>query len=234
MRTFGIALLTAIFGAVLAAVCGDFVTGAFRVSDFEGGRGMLIAFVLIPAGFILGGILGFIVARSVPGTGVGGFAKAQGIAWGASLAIALVVSGLLYWRAPRTPQLDGQDLGLELEVRFPEGRTLPDTSFTVLFTTRGFGDDRANAELDLGRASQSEGRVVIPGTASLNNQSSERFLVVNDTDGKHYWFDLPLRSHPSSKDLEWTAWWPAPGQSATRDVNGNGGFQVRYRVRKES
>jgi hypothetical protein len=56
--------------------------------------------------------------------------------------------------------------------------------------------------------------------------------VVNDREGKYYWFDLPLRAKPRAEDLEWTEWWPAPGRTATSDINRNGGFQIRYRVQK--
>jgi hypothetical protein len=44
------------------------------------------------------------------------------------------------------------------------------------------------------------------------------------------WFDLPLRARPTAADTAWTAWWPGPGERATADVHGNGGFQIRYRV----
>lgn len=232
MRTLAIAFLTGILGAVLAVVGGEITTRAHHVSDFEGGRGMLLAFVILPAGFIVGAIIGGVAAKKWPGPGFGGFAQAQLIGWGITAALALMVFGFAWWRAPRPPQVGGEDVDLAIEVRMPEGRTLPDTTFTVLFTSQGYGDDRRNADLYLDRTSMSDGRVVIPGLAILYNQSSRRYLVVNDTDGKHYWFDLPLRGRPAAKDLEWTDWWPAPGQSATRDINGNGGFQIRYRLQK--
>ncbi len=232
MRTLAIAFLCGLLGAVLAALGGEVTTRAHGVSDFEGGRGMLIAFVILPAGFIVGAIIGGVVAKKWPAPGFGGFAQAQLIGWGITAALTFLVFGFAWWRAPRPPTIDGQDVDLAIEVRMPEGRSVPDTSFTVLFPTQGYGDDRRNADLQLDRTSVSEGRVVIPGMAILYNQSSRRYLIVNDTDGKHYWFDLPLRGHPSAKDLEWTAWWPAPGEAATRDINGNGGFQIRYRVQK--
>ena len=148
--------------------------------------------------------------------------------------IAMLVFGFSIWRAPRLPTIDGQSLNLAFEVRMPEGRTAPtgDDEFSVLMTSRGSGDDRRNADLVLDSTSLSEGRVVVPATAPLRTTTSQRFLVVNDTGGKHYWFDLPLAAKPGPDDERWTEWWPAPGQSATADVNGNGGFQIRFRVQK--
>jgi len=46
-----VALLNAIITAVVTIPVADKVTKAHGVSDFEGGRGMAIAFILIPAGF---------------------------------------------------------------------------------------------------------------------------------------------------------------------------------------
>lgn len=234
MRTVLIALINGLAGTVLGFIGGDLATRAHNVSNFEGGRAMGIVFLIVPAGFIGAAIIGVIVAHKMPEPGMAGFAKAQGVALLLAIAVATLVFGYSIWRAPRQPMLDGQALHLEFEVRMPEGRSVPqpDDNFTVLMTSRGSGDDRHNAELNLDSAATSEGRTVIPAKALLHTTTTQRFLVVNDTGGKYYWFDLPLRARPNVEDLEWTDWWPAPGRTATADINGNGGFQIRYRVQK--
>ena len=50
MRTFFIALVTAVAAAVLACFGGDLATQAHGVSNMEAGRAMLIVFVIAPAG----------------------------------------------------------------------------------------------------------------------------------------------------------------------------------------
>lgn len=234
MRTVLIALINGVAGAILGFIGGDLSTRAHNVSNFEGGRAMGIAFLIVPASFMVAVILGVIAALKIPEPGFSGYAKAQGVALLGAVLLATVVFGYSIWRAPRPPLLDGQTLNLEFEVRMPEGRTAPgpEDKFSVLMTSRGYGDDRHNADLKLDSTSTSDGRVVIPASAFLYTTTSQRFLVVNDPAGKYYWFDLPLRAKPNAADLEWTAWWPAPGQTATVDVNGNGGFQIRYRVQK--
>jgi len=234
MRTLLIALLTGAVGAVLAVIGGDMATRAHHVSNMEGGRGMLVVFAIAPAGALLGIIIGFVVARSVPGSGLAGFAKAQGIAGVLMAAVSVLVFGFALWRAPRPPQLEGRSLALELEVRFPAGRGIPDSTgdFSLLLLSRGYGDDRHNAELKLDATTKSDGRVVIPGSALLYTTTRQRFLVVSDVGGQHYWFDLPLRARPRAADESWTDWWPQPGETATSDIHGNGGFQIRYRVQK--
>lgn len=232
MRTVLIALINGLAGVILGFIGGDLATRAHNVSNFEGGRAMGIVFLIAPAGFIGAAIIGVIVAHRMPDPGMAGFAKAQGVALLGAIGVATAVFGFSIWRAPRLPMLDGQTLNLEFEVRMPEGRTVPQPqdTFTVLMTSRGSGDDRHNAELKLDSTRSSEGRVVIPANAILRTTTAQRFLVVNDIGGKYYWFDLPLRARPNVKDLEWTDWSPAPGRTATVDINGNGGFQIRYRV----
>lgn len=234
MRTLLISLLTGALGAILAFIGGDMATRAHGVSNMEGGRAMAVAFLIGPAGCIVGIIVGIIVAKHSAAPAFAGFARAQGLAWLITAALAILVFGYAIWRAPRAPQLDGQSLNLEFEVRMPEGRSAPDSGagFTVLMTSRGSGDDRKNADLRLDSTTLSEGRVVIPASAFLYTTTTQRFLVINDVGDKHYWFDLPLRASPRSEDESWTGWWPQPGQQATADINGNGGFQIRYRVAK--
>jgi MFS family permease len=234
VRTVLIALINGVAGAILGFIGGDLATRAHNVSNFEGGRAMGIVFLIAPAGFVGAAIIGVLVASKIPDPGISGYAKAQGVALLIAVVIAMLVFGFSIWRAPRLPTIDGQSLNLAFEVRMPEGRTAPtgDDEFSVLMTSRGSGDDRRNADLVLDSTSLSEGRVVVPATAPLRTTTSQRFLVVNDTGGKHYWFDLPLAAKPGPDDERWTEWWPAPGQSATADVNGNGGFQIRFRVQK--
>jgi MFS family permease len=236
LRTVLIGLLNGVAGAILGFIGGDLATRAHNVSNFEGGRAMGIVFLIVPASAIAAAVIGVVVALKVPAPGMGGFARAQGIALLLAIVIAAAVFGYVIWRAPVLPTIDGRTLNLEFEVRMPEGRTVPgpDDGFTVLMTSRGSGDDRHHAELRLDSAGTSAGRVVIPARGLLYTSKTQRFLVVNDTGGKSYWFDLPLRAKPRAEDQQWTEWWPAPGQSATRDITGNGGFQIRYRVRKVS
>ena len=236
MRTVLIALINGVAGAILGFIGGDLATRAHNVSNFEGGRAMGIVFLIVPASFVGAAIIGVIVAHRFPQPGMDGFAKAQGIALLGAVVVAAAVFGFAIWRAPRVPMLDGQALALEFEVRMPEGRTVPtaEDDFTILMTSRGSGDDRRNADLLLNSTKTSDGRVVIPANGRLFTSTTQRFLVINDRGEKHYWFDLPLRAEPKAEDLEWTDWWPAPGQTATSDINGNGGFQIRYRVQKVS
>ena len=233
MRTLLVAILTAAFGLLAGGFGGEWATRAHGMSDFEGGRGMFIAFVLAPLGALVGLIVGVVVSRRIGGAGPAAFGRAQGLALAITATLAFVASALAVWVAPETPMIDGKPLALELEVRMPPGRQAPpDTTagFTVLFYEPR-GDHRRNAVLRLDSIRVSESREVIPGTAELNVVTRLRHVVINDGPDNHYWFDLPLRARPKPADEAWIDWWPGPGQPASADVRGTGGFQIRYRVR---
>ena len=100
-----IAFLTAIAGGILSVVASLYLTELYHVSNFEGGRGMLIFFALAPLGLIVGFTIGLVVGLRSRGAGFGGFAKAQGIALGIAIGLAAVVSGILYLAADHPPNL---------------------------------------------------------------------------------------------------------------------------------
>src|SRR2546430_17627091 len=99
LRVIAIAFLTAVAGGVLSVVASLYLTELYHVSNFEGGRGMLIFFALAPLGLIVGFIVGLVVALRSRGTGFGGFAKAQGVALGVAIGLPSVVSGIFYLAA---------------------------------------------------------------------------------------------------------------------------------------
>src|SRR5947207_9984176 len=112
LRVIVVAFLTAIAGAVLSVVASLYLTELYHVSNFEGGRGMLIFFALAPLGLIIGFIIGLVVALHSRGAGFGGFAKAQGIALGIALGLAAIVSGVLDLDADHPHKLDDHALAL--------------------------------------------------------------------------------------------------------------------------
>jgi MFS family permease len=119
LRVISIAFLTAIAGAALSLVAWLYLTELYHVSNFEGGRGMLMFFALAPLGLMVGFISGLVVALRSRGTGFGGFAKAQVIALGIVIGLGAIVSGILFLAADHPPKLDGKSLALELELKIP-------------------------------------------------------------------------------------------------------------------
>jgi MFS family permease len=87
LRVIAIAFLTALAGGILSVVASLYLTELYHVSNFEGGRGMLMFFARAPLGLVVGFIIGLIIALRSRGTGFGGFAKAQGVALGIAIGL---------------------------------------------------------------------------------------------------------------------------------------------------
>jgi MFS family permease len=164
LRVIGIAFLTAIAGAVLSVVASLYLTELYHVSNFEGGRGMLIFFALAPLGLIVGFIIGLVVALRSRGTGFGGFAKAQGIALGIAIGLAAIVSGILYLAADHPPKLDGKSLALEFELKIPPALKLPAQPSVQTLHASLYANNRDNryAELDYKKIATRDGYVLFP------------------------------------------------------------------------
>ena len=181
LRVIVIAFFTAIAGAVLSVVASLYLTELYHVSDFEGGRGMLILFALAPLGLIVGVIIGLVVALRSRRTGFSGFAKAQGIALGVAIGLAAVVSGVLYLAADHPPKLDGKPLALEFELKIPPALKVPAQPSEQTLHASLYANNRDNryALLDYDKIASRDGCVFIPGKASLLSQTFNRDLFVS-------------------------------------------------------
>jgi hypothetical protein len=148
LRVIAIAFLTAIAGGILSVVA-----SLYHVSNFEGGRGMLMFFALAPLGFIVGSIIGLVVALRSRSAGFGGFAKAEGIALGMPIGLAAIVSGVLYLAADHPLKLSGKPLALEFELKIPATLKLPAQPSEQTLHASLYANNRHNryALLDYGK-----------------------------------------------------------------------------------
>src|SRR5262245_33232819 len=118
LASFGIAILTAVFALFCVGTVSSLAVDWFNISSFEGGSGY---FVVINA--LLGGIAGFFVGLIAPRVAAGcmpmGFLKGLGVAWGLVLALCVVVTGVSYFLADIPPTIDGEELFMAVEIRWP-------------------------------------------------------------------------------------------------------------------
>ena len=237
LRVIAIALLTAIAGAVLSIVASLYLTELYHVSDFEGGRGMLIFFALAPLGFIVGSIAGLIVALLSREIGFGGFAKAQGIALGITISLAAIISGILYLAADHPPTLDGKSLALEFELKIPPTLKLATQPGMQNLHASLYANDRDNryALLDYDKIATRDGHVIVPGKASLLSQTFNRDLLVliDSEGGASQFIKLKLRAKPTKEDEEWSDWMTATERADLTPVAEAERIAVRYRVQPE-
>lgn len=237
LRLIAVALLTAIVGAIVSISASVYLTELYHVSDFEGGRGMLIFFAMAPLGFIVGLIVGLTVALLSRGAGFGGFAKAQGIALGITTGLAAIVSGVLYLAADRPPTLDGKSLALEFELKIPPTLKLPAEPSEQTLHASLYANDRDNrfALLEYDKIATRDGYIFIPGKASLLSQTFKRDLLVTieSQGGASQFIKLKLRAKPTKEDEAWSDWIAATERADLTAVPEGERIAVRYRVQPE-
>jgi MFS family permease len=238
LRVIVIAFLTATAGALLSVVASVYLTELYHLSNFEGGRGMLIFFALAPLGLIVGFIIGLIVALRSGGTGFGSFAKAQGIALGTAIGLAAIVSGILYLAADHPPKLDGKSLALEFELKIPPALKLPGQPSEQTLHASLYANDRHNryALLDYDKIATRDGYVFVPGKASLLSQTFNRDLLVSIEGGEGragQFIKLKLGAKPRQEDEAWSDWVTATEDTDLSPVPEPERIAVRYRVQPE-
>lgn len=232
LPSLGIGLLTGLLTAVAAAFAGDLATGWHRMSDREGGRGMFLAFVVIPGAFLAATVVGTWVARA----SASGALATTGRAVALSLGLVVASLGLAWLTADHPPTIDGQVLSLELEVRLPPGYPVQDSleanEFRVGLTSSS--RDRAYIDLDYASVRREDGFLVVTGTRDLVTVG---LRDVSATWGKFedhrspQYLPIPLAPRPSRKDMEWSKWFSLNRYMDQTDVPAAEQVQVRYRVR---
>ena len=230
LRALGIGVITAVIGGALAIYFGDLGTRAHGVSDFEGGRGMLIAFVLLPAGLLCGFIAGLAWGRRA-GQGAAHFFRDTGLAVATTTALIAGAGGLAWATADHAPTVEGREIELEFEVRIPASSTAPADlkagGFSANLSTTQSDNRFAELKFDAVRA-ENDARV-LPGVAGLYSRSVERHLLVGNWPSQV--FALKLPAVPTQADFTWSDW-IAPFEIADGSaVPAGQAFAVRYRVR---
>lgn len=231
-----------LFSALLTGLLAMFVSGLvaalavdwYQISSREGGSGYFVIAMSI-LGLGAGLVLGLIVARTVSGSANPGFLRATGISLGMVAALGAVAAGVARALADVPPEIDGETLMLQVEVRWPESQTtapvavgrdepslglhsIPRLSHTVRVSERG--------PLWLEDAHLVDGRWVAPGAVRVFTSRGTRMLTVELGGEKSQGFALPLRAFPRLQDTTWSEWLPnfRPGVTVPPDL-------VRYRFR---
>jgi len=229
-RALGIGFVTAVVGGALAAYCADVSTRVNNVSDFEGGRGMFIAFVLVPAAAIGSFAVGAIVAVVGPMTGRGSYLVRQSRAIAVASLVIGAIAGLSALTADQAPLIDGLAAEIELELRLPQGEPLPDIAGQELKVAL-YGSHRDNqyVTLDPDSVVEHDGRAVVPGVATLLSKVTGRTLSIHEGSSTRATFELPVPAHPTSADSSWTSWTRPSSGPGGGDVPANT-YEVRYRI----
>jgi hypothetical protein len=233
--SFFVGVLTGIVGLFVGGLVASLAASWYRVPSFEAQSAAFVVSLAILAGFV-GFLIGIITSRVIPAPA---FLKALGSANGILVGVTAVV-GLTAWLlADIPPEIDGEELMLAVEMRWPEAQktspadlpgepTLTLGSITIFSHTQ-----RASSRGPLwtSDAKLVDGRWVAPGAVDIFTTRGRLSIVATLDSSTHPGFMLPLSGRPTKTDLQWTEWYPhaRPGAAPLPD-----GFQYRYRVQKRS
>lgn len=208
-----VALIAGIITAVATAPVADKVTKMHGVSDFEGGRGMLIVFGLIPAGFFGGALLGLLGTKLAHAVEWSQFWKALGLSVLLGQVALFGIAGLSLLSIPKAPTHEGHTLSLEVEVSVPRARITPRSlePDQIRMSLYAGPKDNAYAPIQRDHFREEGDHLIIPAVVPLNSASTTR--VLSFLIEEHTWlaFDLPLPPIPTIFD-QWTL--PTPMRDA--------------------
>lgn len=229
--SIAVAILTALVGAVAAGYVANSAANWYRMSSFEGASGFFVVGMAL-VGLVAGLVIGIVASRMVAATAAPSFLKALGAAQGATIGLAALVGVVARLNADVGPSLNGDELLLAVEIRWPEGTALPPANGREWFVRLGSSEDRtmrASREGPLWRedARQEDGRWIVPGAVQIFTTRGDRLILVEPEGILDRGFEVPLRKRPNESDLQWSEWLPRAreGEPALPE-----GMRLRYRV----
>ncbi|MEO7966145.1 MAG: hypothetical protein ABIT38_19755 [Gemmatimonadaceae bacterium] len=236
LSSFFVGVLTGIAGLCISALCASLAIDWYRISSFEGGSGYFAVFLALIGG-IVAFIIGMIVARTAGAVPTPSFLRSLGTALAVVVTLNGAIAGVARLLADVPPEIDGEQLLLTFEVKWPASETTDPRTLTAVphaslgVTSGGTVRKQEEGAFLVEDARQEERRWIAPGAVRLFTSRGKPLLLLASGDKSLGGFLLPLASHPTTKDREWSVWMPHPrdGKPALPD-----GFRVRYRVMKMS
>jgi hypothetical protein len=232
-----VSLLSGLVGLLLAGFISNACVSWYSVSSREGAAGYFVIFTAIGGG-IAGFIVGLITARLVVANYGAGFPKELGAALGVVLLISGIAALLCRLLADVPPTIDGQELTLEVEFRFPTSTNTaapPTASGEWTFQLASLsGYTQRNSDtgtVATDKARLENGRWIVPTEVLLFTERGKRSVCLYRNETKEvFGFLLPLPRRPGKQFLEWSDWIPrqqADGQPWPADK-----MSCRFRVQK--
>ncbi len=227
-----IAVLTAIFSAVVGGLIAARAVVWYRVSSFEGGSGYFTVSVALGA-MIAGLLVGLVMARVIAAGASPSFVKALGLSW----VIVAVLGGLSAATsralADIPPTIAGEELMLMVEVRWPKSQTTSPASDTILrridlgMLSGNSVRTSKQGPLWTEDAHEEEGRWITPGAVELFSARGKRVVSVEPAIANANALVLPMPASPTEANFAWSEWLPRAGDVPSSNPNA---FSYRFKV----
>ncbi len=231
------AALSGVAGLFLAGFIANACVSWYHVSSREGASGYFVMFLGLGGG-MAGFIIGFITARIVASHYGPGFGRELAGALGVVLTIAAISALLCRALADVAPRIDGRDLNLEVEFRFPNTHPAGqpptaegDWEFTLASLSGHTRRTQHEGTIHTQSARQEHGQWIVPTQAYLFTERGQRNVMLARREATEVMsFLLPLPPRPGPKFENWSEWLPrqqANGQPWPADK-----MSCRFRVQK--
>jgi hypothetical protein len=239
--TWLVSILVAFICGMLGLFLGGFIANScvswYQVSSREGASGFFVVFIALGGG-IAGLILGFITARLIAWNFGPGFGREFLGAMAAVLFVSGVSALICRVLADIPPTLDGHELTLEVEFRFPNtfGSNRPPTSegdwqFTFASLSGQARRTYRDGIIQTAAARHENGQWIVPTQVELFTERGGRSVTLALRDATEVMgFLLPLPPRPNAAFEQWSDWLPrqqANGHSWPPDK-----MSCRFRVQK--
>ena len=230
-------LFIAILSGILALLCAGIVTNFYvrwyKISSFEGKSGYFIVGMAIFGG-LAGIIIGLIATRIVSNGASVGFLKGLGLSWAIIIGLSLLAFLVSWLMADIPPKIDGEELDLLVEYRFPAGKEkLPEISKDTYLALGSLSNKtvrkKQHGELDIEAARKEDGHWILPGSVFIFTTRGKRLLYIVFNDEITVGFLLPLPRRPGQEFEKWSDWIPHPMQEDPQWQ----GKSYRFRVQRE-
>ncbi len=231
------ALISGVVGLLLAGVISNACVSWYNVSSREGAAGYFVIFTAL-AGGVAGVIIGLITARLIAANYGPSFFKELGGALGVVLVLSGLAALLCRLLADVPPRIDGRDLDLHVEFRFPTdaNSAQPPTATGEWSVQLDAISNQRQRDYRIGSVHTNAARLendrwIVPTEVFLFTACDRRGLRLI-RDGQDVGsFLLPLPAHPKKNFETWSDWLPrqqADGQPWPADK-----LSYRFRVQKE-
>ena len=234
-----VGILTAVAGCLGAGFLATLCAVWFRISSREGESGYFIVFMGL-AGIVGGLVVGIVSSRIVARGADPGLLRALGLSLGATAGLLAAVAGLSWLNADIPPTLDGKELDVEVEVRFPVGHVRPveeeakdgaPPDWHVTITADTGKRRQSRGPLRPADAFEADGRWVVPGALPLTTGDPGKAIGVAVGGQQPQYFTLPLPGRPTRAHFTWSAWLPEQFNGSRAPIQAAEKVEVRYRVK---
>lgn len=232
-RVVAVSGLTGISGALSSAVAGNLLVRWYDFNAFEGAPEFFIV-VFALAGLIVGGVVGIVVSLLLDAVSRFSLAIAAGMSNILMLLLVAVSTGISGLLADIPPEINGEQLFLAVELRFPSGHASPASMPGVGYLKLGATGIRGVRKQETGLlhtedAQLVDGQWTAPGIVRIFTSRGGRRIEAGIGTSPLVSFDVAVPAYPTAESGEWSEWLPRLEVRA----RGSEQFAYRYNIVRE-